>query len=311
MITPDWSNREFLSSAVMNAAAGVVSGSFAQLGSGTVLPGLIRPEVLTLIGSGLSINVTAPSPFQIMFGNGVLAAASGITTGVTTQLYTASFSGLVPGSGSVTAYLLASYIQIMEGAYQVIGPPPGHPDYDPTFSPFTAYSTLNDSLNFTAATGVPDNITTFEVARVTLAAAATGVGNINTSFQQRSSGPNTTGTLLVSGTVPMSLAVHAGRSLAFVTSGTFTLADATLSNGVNVTISSETNGTVTLAGSGANLIYGINGVSSGVSSTSITSGSSVQVQAINSLWQIMGASPNFTVATVDVWQLAYMQGYIS
>ena len=167
----------------MNAAATAVSGDFATLAPALSSPGLVSAYAASYAAAGLSVSATLPAPFGIFFSNGVFSQAHGTTTNADTQVYAVSFSGVVPASGSITAYLLASYATIQQQPKQIIGPQPGHPDYNPQFTPLTAYQVNVDSLSLTASSGAANNTTTFELFRVTLAAGATGVGAINTTYQ--------------------------------------------------------------------------------------------------------------------------------
>src|SRR6185437_5782854 len=92
-------------------------------------------------------------------------------------------------SGSQTVYCLSQVTTIGENLVTVVGPPPGHPDYDPTFNPFDFYNTRRDSLSITASTTAPNNTTTFELFRVVLNAGQSIItsGQIDTSHWQYAS----------------------------------------------------------------------------------------------------------------------------
>jgi len=296
MQTANFAQYEYLNAATLNAAAGAVSGSFAQTASGALRPGLIHPESVGITTSGLIATVQAPLPFQVLFGSGVLAAASGTVSGATSSTYTVNFSGTVPSSGAaVTAYLLASYAMIQENPYTVPGPPPGHPDYNPQFVPYTAYALNVDSLAMTASTTAPDNQTTFEIGRYTLASGASTLTAINTTYQQRASTTRATQTVQASGSLILSVLTHGGKTIQFSASGTATLPAVASANGVSFTVN-PTSGAVSLVASGSDLIYGTPGnYSSGISSLSIQQGALVTVQGVLGLWQITAASPNQSV----------------
>jgi hypothetical protein len=293
--TPNYAQYEFLSAATLNAAAGAVSGSLAQIVSGVSAPGLIHPEVLGLAASGLTVTVTAPLPFQTLFGSGIVSSASGVTTGSTSSTYSVNFSGAVPASGSpVTVYLLASYASILEGAYQVVGPPPGHPDYNPLFIPVTAYTSQVDTIAMAASTMAPDNVATFEIARCTLASGATGVGSLSTAYQQRASTLPAIQGVLLSGLATLTPATHGNKTIVFTGSGTATLWPAASGNGLGVTFISTTSGAVTVLASGSDLIYGTTsyGGSTGVSGFTISQGSQVVLESLFGIWQTRSLSPN-------------------
>lgn len=170
---------------MLNTAAGTVSGTVALAMSGLVpFPGIFNDSVASLSVSGLSVVSTLAAPFGVLFGNGVFAQAHGTQTNQDTQNYSTNFTSLLPASGSITAYLLASYQSIQQNAYQVVGAQPGSPDYDPSFIPYTAYATQVDSLALTASTTAADNLTTFELGRGTLSSGATGIAGFTTAFQQ-------------------------------------------------------------------------------------------------------------------------------
>ena len=194
MLVPNFSTNQYIDAPTLNAAAAAVSGDM-QLAMGGNTAGLINPTSASYTTSGLSVTASLPSPFAVLFGNGVLAQAFGTTTGQSTSSYTVSFAGVVPASGSVTAYLVASYQQIQQNSISVIGPPVGHPDYNPNFQPYTAYELNVDSLALSATSGAPDNATTFELFRCTLAAGATGIVPVQgfAVYSEQESPPTTAG----------------------------------------------------------------------------------------------------------------------
>ena len=293
--TPVFTPYEFLNAATMNSAAGAVSGSLAQTTSGLSAAGLIRPESVALTASGLLVNASAPLPFQVLFANGVMAGASGTSSVSISSNYSVNFTPLVPVSGTaVTAYLLASYQQIQSGAYQIVGPPPGHPDYNPLFVPQTAYSVAIDSVALTASTTAPDNVSTFELARCSLASGATGVGLLNTAYQQRASALPPTQVLQVSGTFSLSPSTHGGKTLVFTGPSVATLWAASAGNGLEISFSSSTSGVCSVVVSGSDSIYGSSSSAAaiGVSAITVTQGSLVTLESILGLWQTTSESPN-------------------
>lgn len=186
MDTPTFAAKEYVSPTIFNNAMTAIANNEALLAAGLSTGlGLISPDTLQFSFASLTINVTANSPFGILFptssGFSTLSQAHGTVTGRDTQAYSVSFSSLVPASGSVTAYLIASYVQIQQNAYQVIGPPPGHPDYNPNFVPYTAYSDTIDSFALTASTTPPNNSTTFALGYLTLTAGQSSITSINTA----------------------------------------------------------------------------------------------------------------------------------
>ena len=289
MKLPNFTLYEYIDAPTLNTAMGAIATSFNTAVSGIFSsPGLLRADVLGLASSGLVATVTLPAPFGIVFGGtGVLAQAHGTVTGQDTQSYSVSFSGVVPASGTVTAYLVASYAQIQQGAYQVVGPPPGNPDYNPTFVPATAYSFSVDSLAVSATTTPPDNISTYELARYALSAGAVTLPAASLGYQVKASTlPQQTpsiGFSSASGTI--TLTSEPTLPIVFTGAGILQLADASLSNGNVVTVVVASAG-VSVVASGANLIYGVGPTpSSGVGSTGLLQGVMYQIQALNGAWQ--------------------------
>lgn len=289
MKTPLFTSQQFLDAAGLNAAAGIASGNVAATVSGLSLPGLIHPEAISLTYSGLAVTVAAPMPFQVMFGTGQVAGASGIITNQISSSYNVSFSGVVPGSGSVTAYLVASAASISSGAYQVVGPPPGHPDYNPVFAATTAYATTIDSLNFTPTLTAPDGFSTFEIGRATISAAATGV-TLSTIYQQRAQVSFARQILQVSGAVAITPGTHGGKILEFIGAGTGTLPPVALSNGLGYTFNSQTSGLVTIQSTGGESIYGGGAAGTAVTSFLVNQYSLISIVGIIGGWQVTGIS---------------------
>lgn len=286
MKSPIYAVEEFLSSAALNAAAAVASGS-VNLAMQTAFPyaGLFYPENITLTPAGFVVSSTLPAPFGVEFGSGIFAQAHGIQTNQDTQSYSTDFTSLVPGSGSVTAYLLTSYMAIQQGPYQVIGPQPGHPDYDPTFVPYTAYAQQVDSLSLSASLTAPDNATTFELARGTLTAGATGITNFTIGNQLRASQQGNLQPISVSGNVNLS-ATHLGKFIYFAASGQANLPDLTKYNGCRFTIFGLGNVTVAPIVAGQN-IYGYGSTpSSAVTGFVIPAGVLCQISSMAGIWVI-------------------------
>lgn len=290
METPNYSSKQYIDAPSLNNAFGAVSGSLALLaGTFGFQGGLIHPDSLSLTPSGLAISVTAPAPFGVLFpqssGAAIIAQAHGTVQGQDTQSYSATFSGLVPASGSITAYLVATYAQIYQSATQIPGPPPGHPDYNPNFQPYTAYTLLTDSLAIATTSGVPDNVATFELARTTLSAGATGIV-LSTAYQARAQSLPVAQTLQVSGIFNVALG-NAGRVHQFTASGAASLPAAASANGLLFSFAANVSG-VTLQTIGADLIYGFyTGPSSGVASVPVPQGASIRVGSLDGLWQVL------------------------
>ena len=291
MDTPNFVVNQYIDAASLNGAATITADNFGELSNSAFFPGLVSPDAIGFSSAGLTLTTTLPLPFEVLFGNGQLAQAHGTQTNADTQSYSTSFSGVVPVSGSVTAYLLASFTTIQQNPFQVVGPPVGHPDYNPDFVPYTAYSTTVNSLALNASTTAPDNLTTFELCRFTLAAGASSLGPQNTAYQVRLSGNNIIQSMSFSASAVAIGDSEIGR-LSIATSATvFTLPDAVLFNNTTFGFASFTSGTVTIQTSAGRVIYGtIAQPATGVSNFTIPQGTTVWVSAVAGAWQIVGGS---------------------
>ena len=181
----NFSSDEFIDQGVLNSAETLTRDSLLDITENLHTPGLISAPSLSFSYSGLNITVDAPLPFYALFSDGTLASANGTTDGSTSSSATVDFSSLVPSTGSVTAYLVAASGSVMQEPYQVVGPPVGHPDYNPSFSPYTAYSEQQDTLIFSATLTAPDNETTLFIASTVLSAGQTVITSSSTTGQVR------------------------------------------------------------------------------------------------------------------------------
>ncbi len=169
----------------MNAAETLTRDSLLDITGNLHTPGLINASALSFSYSGLTITVAAPLPFYSLFSDGTLASANGTTDGSTSSSATVDFSSLVPSTGSITAYLVATSGSVAQGAYIISGPPVGHPDFSPSFQPYTAYSEQQDTLIFSATLTAPDNETTLFIASTVLSAGQTVITSSSTVGQVR------------------------------------------------------------------------------------------------------------------------------
>ncbi len=185
MRTPLFNNNEFLSQDQLNAAAGLVSDSLDDITSALHTPGLVGASNLSFSYSGLNVTVNAPLPFMALFSDGTLASANGTVDGESSSSATVDFSSLVPSTGSITAYLVATSGSVAQSPTTTVGPPVGHPDYNPSFSPYTAYSEQQDTLIFSATLTAPDNETTLFIASTVLSAGQTVITSSSTTGQVR------------------------------------------------------------------------------------------------------------------------------
>ena len=185
MRTPLFNNNEFLSQDQLNAAAGLVSDSLEDITYALHTPGLVGASNLSFSYSGLNVTVNAPLPFMALFSDGTLASANGTVDGESSSSATVDFSSLVPSTGSVTAYLVATSGSVAQSPTSIIGPPVGHPDFSPSFQPYTAYSEQQDTLIFSATLTAPDNETTLFIASTVLSAGQTVITSSSTTGQVR------------------------------------------------------------------------------------------------------------------------------
>jgi hypothetical protein len=186
MQSPNFNYEQFVDQNLFNAAMLLIQSSMQELGANEVFfsPGIISGSSVTFAYNGsLQVTVTAAFPVKCLFGTGLITGAHGITAGVDSPTYNVDFTSLIPGSGSVTAYIVASSGIVQEGPFPVIGAPSGHPDFSPAFLPYLGYTTNQYTLNIVATTTEPDNITNIEIARTTLTAGQGIISSVNTTFQ--------------------------------------------------------------------------------------------------------------------------------
>ena len=185
MRAPLFNNNEFLDETSFNNAYGLVTDSLVDITGNLHTPGLINASALSFSYSGLTITIDAPLPFRALFSDGTLASANGTVDGESSSSATVDFSSLVPSTGSITAYLVAVSGSVLQQPSVQPGPPVGHPDYNPSFSPYTAYSEQQDTLIFSATLTAPDNATTLLIASTVLSAGQTVITTSSTVGQVR------------------------------------------------------------------------------------------------------------------------------
>lgn len=301
METANLSSDQYLDAPTMNYLAGTVASCFETLGTSTYSTGLIHPELASVSFSGLTASVSLPAPFGVIFGSGILAQAHGTTTNADTQTYSVSFSGVVPISGTIPVYLLASYAQIQQNPIQIVGPPPGNPNYDPTFSPYTAYQTNVDSLALAASTTPADNSTTFEILRGSVTAAVSGVAGITTAYQRRAIGVAASPPLVLNGVNTLTPG-NAGLQLQCTVSGIYTLPSAASCTGLEFSISCIASGASPLSVqvSGTDTIYGYSASGSGTTSFTQSAGDSITLGATTNGWQVLSQSATSALQQIGV-----------
>jgi hypothetical protein len=181
----NFSSDEFVDQTVLNSAEALTRDSLLDITGGLHTAGLIGASNLSFSYSGLNITVDASLPFRALFSDGTLASANGTTDGESSSSATVDFSSLVPSTGSITAYLVAVSGSVAQEAFSVVGPPVGHPDFSPSYQPYTAYAENQDTLLFQATTTAPDNTNTLFIASTVLSAGQTVITTSSTSGQVR------------------------------------------------------------------------------------------------------------------------------
>lgn len=167
MDTPVFTDGQFVNAAALASVTNAINSNLDDIGTNLHTQGLTGLQYL-LTPSGLQITVSCHPNFGVLFANGTLVRPHGTVSGSDSSTYTVDTSSFVPSSGSVIVYIVASQIEIGQNQITVVGPPQGHPDYNPNFASFNFYTTQRDSLNIVATETAPDGQTAFELCRVTL-----------------------------------------------------------------------------------------------------------------------------------------------
>src|SRR5690349_12772955 len=150
MDSPIFIDGEFVNADLLNSAVQKLLSDIGQIGNTLHTPGLLDPSALTFTPSGMTVTINAPDPFAVLFGTGYVVDAHGTVDGADTTQYSVNLAPLVPGTGTRLVYVVASYLTIGEDLTTVVGPPPGHPDYNPKFQPFEFYTTQRATLALAA-----------------------------------------------------------------------------------------------------------------------------------------------------------------
>lgn len=290
MHQPTYAKNQYIDDTLLNGAAGLVNANFQQLNLAHFNAGLFFSGTLAVSTNGLQATVSAALPFQVLFGSGTLASAHGTTTGQDSSTTIVDFTSVVPTSGSVVAYLAVTASTVLQDPQPLIGPPPGHPDYNPQYVPGTTYIDTLDTLVFIATTTPPDNYTTFELARCTLAAGATGLPAFDTTHRMSASVFASRSLTQTAGSVTVQ---PSGVNTSYVaTAGaTITLPPAGPNNGVVLRFSSATANSVLVQAQGSDVIYGTAGSpGNGVGSVALSQGSAIELTAQFGSWQITGGT---------------------
>lgn len=285
----------------LNPAFGAVSGAIANTGSGTFsVPGLIAPEAMGVSFAGLNATVTLPLPWGLVASSGVVVRAHGVLTGTDTQSYAVPFSGVVPGTGSVTAYLVATPSTIQQNPVPLPGPPPGHPSWDPNYAPSFGYATLQDTVTLTAVTAPPDNVSAFELLRTVMTAGQSTVATWSTTGQQRAGGRKA---IPVTVAGAGALTPGAGQYMLVPSSSgiTSTLPLSTNSGGLVLSFTNTNVGTWTIVTSGSDSIFGISSPPGNSSSFSLAPSGSASLWADGQgRWQLIATSQSATIPVIVV-----------
>lgn len=182
MFSANVGSGQYVDQSVFNNIASLSQNSLSEALMGLFSPGLINPNTLTISFSGLVGTITFPSGTNVLFSNGHLATPIGVANGVSSGTYTVNFTA--PLTGSQTYYLLASEQTIGINPISIVGPPPGHPDFDPTFSPYISYIENVVSVALSISTTPPNNTTTFEILRTTISSGQTSISVWETIYQR-------------------------------------------------------------------------------------------------------------------------------
>lgn len=307
MLTPNFTDPQFVDAngvGGLNAAFLSVSSSLSSAGSGMWSgPGLVNPENSGTGIAGLVATVNIPPPWGLITSGGTFVQAHGAQTGQDTTSYPVNFASVVPATGSVTAYCVATPIQIQQNPFPIPGPPPGHPSYNPDFVPTVGYATTVDSVALSASTTPPNNVTSFEIFRTTLSAGQSTLSGLNTAGWSRaavyrswpSAAANTAGGLLTPAQAQVVLSPTAGGL-------TSTLPSLSTAGGLVYIFSNTSAGNWTIATVSAPDV--ISGFKAGTqNSVVLPPGGAIILQgrSSGSTWSIVGASPNVLLAQANTW----------
>ena len=283
-----YTNGQFVDQVALNTLSADANSSIQQIANRWDLPGLIHPEAIGWATSGLVVTATCPAPFAVQFASGVVAQALGTTNGATGSTYNINLSSFVPGAGSATVYILASYNQLSLTPETIVGPPQGNPAYNPTFTQFQWYSETVDSIAIAGSSGAANNTSTFELARLTLTAGQSSISlsALNYANQIPSSEIQTSQAISVTGSTALTRS-GAGLVYEFTTSGvTATLPLAAQSNGYEYYFFGRiTSGYATITGNGTDLISGLGGPGASGTSISILPNMAFGVRSNGTFWE--------------------------
>lgn len=301
---PNFTDPQFVDSngvGGLNAAFGAVSGSVANAGSGAwAAPGLVSPEAAALSFSGMVGTIDLSLPFGLVSSSGAVMRAHGTLTGQSTTTYNPDFSSLVPATGSVTAYAVATVQQIQQNPFPIPGPPPGHPSYNPSFVPTVGYAVNEYTLAVSATTTAADNVSTFEILRTTLSAGQVSVVSWTTAGQRRAPLREAYPPLQLAAGGSVGAASACYTLMPSVTGLTTTLPPTSGAAGTLFRLVNPLSGNWTIAAAGSDTIAGSGG---SVSSMTIPPSGSVIVWAdsVHGQWDVFGSQVFGGLAATQRW----------
>lgn len=176
---------QYMNDSILNAGQSLMYNNFLRNNQYFHTPGVANADSLAFGTSALTVTISATAPFGVQFESGVFTEGNGTTNGASSSIYSLDLTSNVPGSGTVSVYIVAQAAQVSEVQQLIVGPPPGHPDYDPSFSPTTAYLQTWDTFSVSATTDVPNNTSIIELARLPLSSGQSSipVSSISTTSQ--------------------------------------------------------------------------------------------------------------------------------
>ena len=166
---------QFLNAQALNLAWTRESSNWTNNGAYFHTSGVANGSDIIFGTSSLTVNITAAPPVAVQFSSGVFAQGFGNSNGVSSSVYSLNVSSFVPGSGSQTVYIVAQVASILENQQLIVGPPAGHPDYDPTYNPTLQYLETWDSFNLVATLTTPNNTTNVEICRFVLSSGQSSI----------------------------------------------------------------------------------------------------------------------------------------
>ncbi len=185
----NYGNGQFVDQFVFQTSSDLGRTSLSTFLSGAYRPGILNASQLTVAPSGSSpvLTLTAAPGFAVLFGNGIYGELAGTANGVNNNSITLDFTSFIPTTGTATVYVSATTQPLNTNAANVVGPPLGHPDYNPNFSPYVLYSQIWDTLliQVLSSNTTIDNVAVVELFRVVLSPGMVTIpaSSINYSYR--------------------------------------------------------------------------------------------------------------------------------